>query len=129
MIYWGTIWIPPLVVVADHGGRVQRAGEAEEGAVIGGDDAPPSLAGGRRADEPQRGVEGEEYQLELVVRDVVDAQGLHDLAAVPLISARCAYINKSLFRIRGCRVPLDYSTDRPSSDLHWLILGKFLISH
>jgi hypothetical protein len=51
-----------------------RWSEAEEGAAIGGDDAPPSLAGGHRADEPERGVEAEEYQPEQVVRDVVDAR-------------------------------------------------------
>jgi hypothetical protein len=70
------------VVVADYGGRVERAGEAEEGSAISGDDTSPSLAGGRRADEPERGVEAEEHQPEQVIRDVVDARrrGRHDLA-------------------------------------------------
>jgi hypothetical protein len=55
------------------GGWSEPAGEAEEGAAISSDDTPPSHAGDRRADEPERGVESEEYQIQQVIRDVVDA--------------------------------------------------------
>jgi len=62
-----------VVVLADGGRRVERAGEAEEGppfvgAVGDGDDAAPPLADARRADEPERGVDAEEDPPEHVVR-------------------------------------------------------------
>jgi hypothetical protein len=65
-----------IVVVADHGGRVERAGEAESKKAL------PSAATTRRhllqVDAAQTsqsgGVEAEEYQPEQVVRHVVDAR-------------------------------------------------------
>jgi hypothetical protein len=38
-----------------------------------GDDVSPSLACGRGADEPKRGGEVNDYQVEQIVRDVVNA--------------------------------------------------------
>ena len=74
------------VVLADDGGRVERAGEAEEGAAFVGaavcDDAAPPLADARRADEPERGVEAEEDPPERVVRDVMDGTHPHRLLPV-----------------------------------------------
>jgi len=64
------------VVVPDDGGRVERGGEAEEGAAAVGHGAAPPPAGACRADEPERGVEAEEDQPEKVVLDVVDAPRL-----------------------------------------------------
>jgi hypothetical protein len=62
------------VVVADDDGRMERSGEAEEGAATVGavDDAAPPLAGARRADEPEQGIEAEEDQPEQIVREIVD---------------------------------------------------------
>ena len=74
-----------FVVLADDGGRVERAGEAEEGATFVaavGDGAAPPLAGARRADEPERAVEAEEDPPEQVVREVMDAPRTNPLLPV-----------------------------------------------